>query len=103
MKRSPVTETCSRFKDKLSLSKAYEITHVPKESNTRGDILSKLESTKVESINHYFIQEALEKLDLSIIIVVVTLITRITCYHGSFGSHNILRMELCQHTLTKLA
>lgn len=43
--------------EKLAKFKAFEITHVPQEENTRVDILSRLANTIGPDINHYFIQE----------------------------------------------
>lgn len=36
-----------------------EISHIPREQNTRADVLSKVESTRSSRINHYFVQETL--------------------------------------------
>lgn len=38
-----------------------EISHIPREQNTRADVLSKLASTRASRINHSFMQETLEK------------------------------------------
>lgn len=38
-----------------------EISHIPREQNTRVDVLSKVESTRSSRINHYFVQETLER------------------------------------------
>lgn len=40
-------------KDKLF--RAYEITHILRDQNTREDAISKLPSTRVEEINQYFV------------------------------------------------
>lgn len=46
--------------------------------NTRDDVLTKVERTRVSRINHYFIQETLENFNLSIIVVVSIITMRMT-------------------------
>lgn len=46
--------------------------------NTRDDVLTKVERTRVSRINHYFILETLENFNLSIIIVVSIITMRMT-------------------------
>jgi ribonuclease HI len=49
------------IKETISLFDEFEIMHVPREQNTRADVLSKLASTRKSGVNHSFIQETLEK------------------------------------------
>lgn len=48
--------------EKLTKFKSYEILHVSSEWNTRENILFKLSSSRIFSINHSFIQETLRNL-----------------------------------------
>lgn len=49
----------------LNYVKAYQIAHVLGEQNMRGNVISKLPNTRMEDINHSFIQDTLEQLGLS--------------------------------------
>lgn len=49
------------IKKRVNNFDSVEISHVPREQNTRADVLSKLARTRVSGINHYFVQETLAK------------------------------------------
>lgn len=44
--------------------KAFDITYVPIEQNSRDDLLSKLASTKISSYNRNVIQETIDALSI---------------------------------------
>ncbi|MCH98638.1 hypothetical protein A2U01_0019643, partial [Trifolium medium] len=51
----------SMLKDKLAKLETFEAAHVPRDQNTRADVLARLASTRPSGVTHSFIQETLER------------------------------------------
>jgi ribonuclease HI len=71
VKKALVHKYLSMVKKKIGNFDSVEISHIPREQNTRADILSKLASTRVSGTNHSFAQETLEKPSYGMDVVVV--------------------------------
>lgn len=51
-------------REKLEMFKISKVEHIPREQNTREDVLSKLTSMRGSEINHSFIQETLKNTNI---------------------------------------
>lgn len=61
MKDALLQKYLATVKERIGNFDSVEIPLIPREENTRADVLSKLASTRVSRINHSFLQKALEK------------------------------------------